>query len=96
MSHDEQTHDEPTYSIRIRDARTGKQLGACDDLESPYAAGRAAADAYVVLIGRDRHNLDDLGLEGRAVGDGEPRALTTAEQSAMVSALDQFVAEHKP
>jgi len=85
-----------TYSIRVRDTRTGKQLGAQDGLTSAYAAGRTAPHAYAVLIGRDRHNLDDLGLEGRAVDDGEPRALTTAEQSAMVSALDQFVAEHKP
>jgi len=85
-----------TYSIRIRDTRTGEQLGACDGLTSPYAAGSAAADAYVVLIGRDGHELADLGLEGVAVDDGGTRSFTPAEQAAMVSALDQFIAERKP
>ena len=85
-----------TYSIRIQDTRTGKQLGAQDGLTSPYAAGRTAADAWLVLIGRDGHEPAHLDLEGVAVEDGQTRSLTPAEESAMVSALDQFIAEHKP
>lgn len=84
-----------TYSIRIRDTRTGRHLGAQDDLTSAYAAGRAAADGYVVLIGRDGHDPAHLALEGIAVEDGEARSFTPAEESAMVSALDQFMAEHE-
>ncbi len=82
-----------TYSIRIRDTRTGKQLGACDDLESPYAAGRTAANAYVVLMD-DGHDPAHPALEGVVVEDDETRSFTPAEESAMVSALDQFMAEH--
>jgi hypothetical protein len=84
-----------TYSIRIIDARTQKQLGACDDLESPHAAGRVACDAYTVLIGRDGHDPAHLALEGHAVEDGDVRPLTAAEEAAMVAALDQFMAEAK-
>jgi hypothetical protein len=83
-----------TYSIRILNTRTGKQLGACDDLESPYAAGRTAADAYLVLIARHDHDLAHLDLEGIVVEDGKPRPLTAAEEAATVSALDQWMAEH--
>jgi len=90
------THLPTTYSIRIRDNRTGKQLGACDGLTSAYDAGSTAADAYLVLIGRDGHDPADLDLEGEVIEDGETRALTTAEEAAMVSALDQFMAETKP
>ena len=85
-----------TYSIRIQDTRTGKQLGAYDDLASAYGAGRTAADAWLELIGRDGHEPAHLDLEGVAVEDGQTRSLTPAEESAMVSALDQFIAEHKP
>lgn len=85
-----------TYGIRIRDTRTGVQLGACDGLISAHAAGRTAADAYGVFIGRDGHDPAHLDLEGVVVEDGETRPFTTAEESAMVSALYQFVAENKP
>jgi len=81
------------YNIRITSDRTRKQLGEGEGYESPFEAGRAAAEAYAVLIGRDGHDADDLGLHGIAVEDGEPRPFTKAEESAMVSALEQFMAE---
>ncbi len=83
------------YSIVVRDTRTGKQLGSCDGLESPYAAGRTAADAYVVLIGRDGHDPAHLDLEGLVLEDGEVRDFTAAEEAAMAAALGQFVAERQ-
>lgn len=79
-----------TYRFRVVDNRTGKQLGSSPELLSPYEAGRMAADAYVVLIGRDGHDLADLALEGIAVDGGDVRSLNPAEEAAMVAALDQF------
>ncbi len=84
-----------TYSIRIVDSRTGKQLGAGDGLVSAHAAGLTAADAYTVLIGRDGHDPAHLALEGTVTEDGEPRAFSDTEQAAMVAALDQFIAGAK-
>jgi len=48
------------------------------------------------LIGRDGHRPENLELQGRAIENGEGRPFTAAEETAMVSALHQFMAEHKP
>jgi len=82
-----------TYSIRVVDARTGKQLGRADDLDSAHTAGRVAADAYTVFIGRDGHDPANLALEGVAIEDGKVRDYTELEQVAMTAALDQQKAE---
>jgi hypothetical protein len=84
-----------TYSVRVIDARSGRQLGRADDLDSAHAAGRVAADAYTVLIARDGYDPAHLELEGVAVADGEVRGYTEVEQAAMVAALDQHMAEIK-
>jgi hypothetical protein len=42
----------------------------------------------------DGHDPAHPALEGVAVEDEETRSFTPAEESAMVSALDQFMAEH--
>lgn len=82
-----------TYRFRVVDNRTGAQLGSSPEVTSPYEAGRMACDAYVVLIGRDGHDPAHLALEGVAIEDGRVRDLTAAEQSAMLSALDQYMAD---
>ena len=56
--------------------------------------GKGRAMCY--LIGRDGHRPENLELQGRAIENGEGRPFTAAEETAMVSALHQFMAEHKP
>jgi len=82
-----------TYTVSVHDSRTGKQLGVIEDRASPYACGEVMADAYTVLIARDGHHPDHLVMEGTATEGDETRPFTIAEESAMVSALDQRMAE---
>lgn len=82
------------YGLRIVSSKTGDQLGASEKgLASAFALGQMAADAYTVLIGRDGHHPDDLEIHAIAVDDGNVRSLTKTEESAMVSALDQYKAK---
>lgn len=84
-----------SYSFRIVDTRTGKQLGSSPPLTSAHAAGSMAVDAYTVQLGRDGHDPAHLALDGIVTEDGETRPFTDTEQAAMVSALDQFMAGRK-
>jgi hypothetical protein len=82
-----------TYTVRVHDSRTGKQLGVIENRASPYACGEVMADAWTVLIFRDGHRPEHLDMKGSAFEDGERRPFNAAEQAAMVSALEQRMAE---
>ena len=82
-----------TYTASVHDSRTGKQLGVIEDRASPYACGEVMADVHRVLIARDGHHPDHLDMQGTATEGDETRPFTVAEESAMVSALEQRMAE---